>query len=68
MKHLELLISVMIITAGCAASGENSLKLIGKWHTVKKGETVKSIADKYTVSPDTVAELNDLPKIDPLTV
>lgn len=36
------------------------LTLIGKWHTVEKGDTVNSVAAKYNVSPEVIAELNAL--------
>ena len=46
---------------GCATTPVAPLEVLGTWHRVEVGDTVRSIAERYGADPEALAELNDLP-------
>jgi lipoprotein NlpD len=48
--------------AGCATDPLPPLQVLGTWHQVQPGDTVRSVADRYGADPEVLAELNDLPR------
>jgi lipoprotein NlpD len=53
--------ALVLALAGCAAKPVPPLEVLGSWHRVEDGDTVRSIAERYGADPEAVAELNDLP-------
>jgi len=57
-----ILVALATALAGCgAAEPVAPLELLGTWHQVEDGDTVRSIAERYGADPEALAELNDLP-------
>lgn len=59
MKSLCISVSFFLFLS-CAATVP-PLSVLGKWHEVKKSDTVESIARKYGVDRMEIAELNQIP-------
>ncbi|MBN2343882.1 MAG: M23 family metallopeptidase [Deltaproteobacteria bacterium] len=51
---------MFLFFVGCAQTVA-PLSVLGKWHIVKKGDTVESIASSYGASAELIAELNEIP-------
>jgi lipoprotein NlpD len=60
MLKWTLLFSVAIGLL-CCAQTVPPLSMLGKWHQVKQADTVESVSRRYGVSPDEIAELNQIP-------
>ena len=60
-----LLLGLLLLLFGCAGN-HPPLRLVGQWHRVQSGDTIKSVARQYDVTPEEVAELNDLASNDAL--
>ncbi|MBN2718329.1 MAG: peptidoglycan DD-metalloendopeptidase family protein [Deltaproteobacteria bacterium] len=55
-------IPVLLFVATACAPTVPPLSLLGKWHTVKAGDTTERVADQYGVDAETLAELNQIPE------
>lgn len=64
---LRIASMALLVTVSCAPRSAAPLRVLGKWHAVSEGETVDTVAKRYGADPDAVAELNDLPRRDPIT-
>jgi lipoprotein NlpD len=53
--------AVVLWFAACASTPVAPLEVLGTWHRVEDGDTVRSIAEQYGADPEALAELNDLP-------
>ena len=56
-----LSLAVVGALSACATTSAKPLELLGTWHQVEDGDTVRSIAERYGADPEVLAELNDLP-------
>lgn len=54
---------LFLIITSCAGPQTPQSKSTGVYHVVKKGETAYSIARAYSVSMETLAQINDIPDI-----
>lgn len=70
MSTRTLLLGLMLYALcapGCSGPKESPLRVLGRWHTVQEGDSAQSIAAKWGIRPDTLAELNDIPLDAPIT-
>jgi lipoprotein NlpD len=56
-----LLIVSFCSQVGCAHDPVPPLQLLGTWHQVQSGDSVRSVAKQYGADATALAELNDLP-------
>ena len=63
-------LAVLVLAGACRTARPEGVALLGRWHTLERGETLAEVAARYRVPLDDLLELNaigDTARVEPGT-